>query len=165
MWIALSIATAMVLFFGGCTALIAAHPQSATTAVPERGALGVPPGTPVRDGKFEFVLSDVSTPPDVRGDPRPRGQWIIAMVTVRNLDGEPREFHVNHQKLVDSEGHTYAGDSQAAVAINKSSMVIQLTPGADITMKLPFDVPAGTSPTTVELHDSVFSGGARVEVN
>jgi hypothetical protein len=44
-------------------------------------------------------------------------------------------------------------------------MVIQLTPSSNITMKLPFDVPTGTQPTTIELHDSVFSGGARVQVN
>jgi hypothetical protein len=34
-----------------------------------------------------------------------------------------------------------------------------------ITMKVPFDVPAGTVPTVIELRDSAFSEGARVRVN
>jgi Domain of unknown function (DUF4352) len=166
LWVALSIVTAVVLFFGGCTALMAAGSQSPAPTVRDRvSGPGVPPGTPVRDGPFEFVVSGVTKPSPVRGDPLPRGQWVVATVTVRNLGGGAQQFHVNHQKLVDSAGHTYAGDAQAAVAMNKHSMVIEVTPSSTITMKLPFDVPAGTLPATIELHDSVFSGGARVQVN
>jgi hypothetical protein len=64
---------------------------------------------------LEFVVSDVSTPVNWRGDPRPRGQWIIATMTVRNLDDDPQEFVANNQKLIDSAGHTYAADAMAAV--------------------------------------------------
>jgi hypothetical protein len=44
-------------------------------------------------------------------------------------------------------------------------MVINMNPGVNMTMKVPIDVPAGPLPTAIELHDSVFSGGARVQVN
>jgi hypothetical protein len=80
-----------------------------------RGGPTASPGTPVRDGELEFVVSDVSTPVNWRGDPRPRGQWIIATMTVRNLDDDPQEFVANNQKLIDSAGHTYAADAMAAV--------------------------------------------------
>jgi hypothetical protein len=49
--------------------------------------------------------------------------------------------------------------------MNNDSMVIDMKPGFKITLKVPFDVPTGTLPATIELHDSVFSDGARVRVN
>jgi hypothetical protein len=84
---------------------------------------------------------------------------------VRNLDDQSQEFAPNNQLLVDSDGHTYAADAEAAVAMNRTSMVVKVNPGANITVKVPFDVPAGTIPTAIELHDSVFSNGVRVQVN
>jgi hypothetical protein len=37
--------------------------------------------------------------------------------------------------------------------------------GFNIALKVPFDVPTGTVHAAIELHDSVFSNGARVQVN
>jgi hypothetical protein len=56
-------------------------------------------------------------------------------------------------------------DAIAAVRMNNDSMVIDMRPGLKITMKVPFDVPTGTLPAAIELHDSVFTDGARVQVN
>jgi hypothetical protein len=165
LWIAVSVIALIALFFGGCTAMIAAGSKShAPTTDKFRGPTGVV-GSALHDGDLEFVVSEVSTAANWRGDPRPKGQWIIATMTVRNLDDEPQEFAANNQRLLDSDGHVYAADTEAAVSMNKSSMVITMSPGESITMKLPFDVPAGTLPTAVELHESVFSEGARIQVN
>ena len=165
LWILVGVIAVIALFFAGCSAMIVAgsktHPASNSDHF--RGPTGVP-GTPVHDGDFEFVVSGVSTPANWRGDPRPRGEWVIATMTVRNVDDESQEFAANNQKLVDSDGHTYAADAEAAVVMNKSSMVITMEPGATITVKLPFDVPAGALPAAVELHDSVFSRGVRVQM-
>ena len=57
---------------------------------------------------------------------------------------------------------THEADTAAAVAINNGSMQIDMDPGAKITLNVPFDVPPGTQVAALELHDSVFSGGARV---
>jgi len=86
-------------------------------------------------------------------------------MTVRNLDDGSQEFAAPNQKLIDSDGHVYAADAEAAVSMNNSSMVVTVKPGANMTMKLPFDVPTGTLPKALELHDSVFSEGARIQVN
>jgi Domain of unknown function (DUF4352)/Protein of unknown function (DUF2510) len=165
-WITLRVIAVVALFLGGGATLVAIGAQSHKTSGSDmfRG-LASSPGAPVREGNFEFVVTDVSTPANRSGDPRPRGQWIIATMTVRNIDDESQEFVANNQKLIDSAGHTYAADARAAVAMNKSSMVININPGINIMMKVPFDVPAGTLPTAVEVHDSVFSSGARVRVN
>jgi hypothetical protein len=39
-----------------------------------------------------------------------------------------------------------------------------MNPGFNVTAKVPFDVPPGTQGAAVEVHDSAFSGGARVTV-
>jgi hypothetical protein len=162
---AVSMIAAIALFFGGCTAMIAAGSKSpAPSADKFRGPTGVL-GAPVHDGYLEFVVSELSSSANWRGDPRPKGEWAIATMTVRNLDDESQEFAANNQKLIDSDRHAYAADAEAAVSMNKSSMVVRVNPGASITMKLPFDVPTGTLPTALELHDSVFSEGARIQVN
>ena len=162
-WIALGLIAVIALLFAGCSAMIAAGSRSHTASNSDRfrGPTGVP-GSRLHDGDFEFVVSGVSSPTNWRGEPQPRGEWVIATLTVHNTDDESQEFAANNQKLIDSEGRTYAADAEAAVAMNQSSMIITMDPGADITLKLPFDVPSGTQPTAVELHDSVFSDGVRV---
>jgi hypothetical protein len=123
------------------------------------------PGTPVLDGNFLFVVSEVSTPANGLSAPRPKGQWIIATMTVRNIDDERQGFLACNQKLVDSAGHTFTADTAAAVAINSGSMQIDMDPGAKITLNVPFDVPPGTQVAALELHDSVFSHGARIRTS
>ncbi len=86
-------------------------------------------------------------------------------MTVRNTDHDRQSFMPNNQKLIDSAGRIYLGDAPAAVRMNNNdSMVIDMKPGSKITMKVPFDVPAGTQPTAIELHDSVFTNGALVRL-
>jgi hypothetical protein len=166
LWIALTIIAVVAVFFAGCSALVAAGSQShKTSGSGSHGGPTAAPGTPVVDGDFEFVVSDVSTPANWRGDPKPRGQWIIATVTVRNTDDDRQSFMPNNQKLIDSAGRVYMGDATAAVRMNNDSMVIDMKPGFKITMKVPFDVPTGTLPAAIELHDSVFTDGARVQLN
>lgn len=155
----------VALLFAGCSAMIAASSKSHLSDGDRfHGPTGVQ-GSRLHDGDFEFMVSEVSTPNSWRADLRPRGVWIIATATVHNLDDESQEFAANNQKLIASDGHSYLADVHAAVAMNDSSMLIKVNPGANITMKLPFDVPEGTLPTAIELHDSVFSDGARVRVN
>jgi hypothetical protein len=160
--IALSIVAVTVLLFGGCATVVAIGSQVQKAASAEEAAS---PGAPVIDGNFLFVVSDVSTPANGLSAPRPRGQWIIATIKVRNVDDEPQGFLACNQKLIDSVGHTFAADTVAAVALNDDSMQIDVNPGENKTLNVPFDVPPGTQPTAIELHDSVFSGGARVRVN
>jgi len=164
LWLGLGVIVVVAVLFAGCSAMIAASSRShsATNGDRFRGATGVL-GAPVHDGDFEFVVADVGTT-DWRAEPRARGQWMVATMTVRNIDDEAQEFVANNQKLVDFDGHTFAADAEAAVAMNDTSMVITMDPGAHITLKLPFDVPEGTTPEAVELHDSVFSHGVRVRM-
>ncbi|MGE2731015.1 DUF4352 domain-containing protein [Mycolicibacterium vaccae] len=117
-----------------------------------------------RDGKFEFRVNNVSTS-GYAGLPAPRGNWVVADVTVTNIGNEPQSFFVGNQKLIDADRRTYSADDMAALRINvDDTMVLDLGPGFAINVLLPFDIPTGASPAALQLHDSAFSGGVRVDV-
>jgi hypothetical protein len=86
-------------------------------------------------------------------------------MTVQNNSNQPQSFFATNQKLIDTAGRQYAADGTAAIAMNpQDSMVVDMNPGFSVTVKVPFDMPPGTQPSAIEVHDSAFSGGARVQV-
>lgn len=121
-------------------------------------------GSEVRDGKFAFVVSSVERQTNWYGDPKPRGEWVIATIQVTNVSAEPQSFFVANQKLIDSAGREYAADGTAAIYMDQESMALDLGPGLSLTVKVPFDLPKGATLSELVLHDSAFSGGARVAV-
>jgi Domain of unknown function (DUF4352)/Protein of unknown function (DUF2510) len=120
---------------------------STPTAAPAAGL-----NQPVRDGQFEFVVTGVYN----------QG-YMTAHMTVRNIGNEAQTFFTQNQKLIDSAGRIYDADTAAVYDFNKSGMV-DLNPGLSTESVVPFRVPEGVTITAVEVHDSAFSGGARVTV-
>lgn len=166
-WIVAAVLAVMVLGFGGCVAFVgsvADNMENGGSPGASQEAAGSA-GSAVRDGKFEFVVNSVEPARNWYGEPKPRGQWIIADVTVTNVGNEPQSFFVGNQKLIDSAGREYAADDMAAMQMNdEDTMVIDLGPGFTIQVKIPFDLPAGAEPASMLLHDSLFSGGVKVSV-
>jgi hypothetical protein len=129
-----------------------------------RGSDAANMGEEVRDGKFSFRVTDSGV---ARPEPglTPRGAFIIVTLQVSNVGNEPQSFFVQNQKLIDNQGREYAADTMAAIRMNEDAMALDLGPGFDITVYVPFDVPLGTQPQYIELHDSAFSGGALVDIS
>jgi hypothetical protein len=177
-----------VLFFGGCAALIAigsssnssdvpgaqpANPSPARTAAPASPAPATPtvapPGSAVRDGKFEFRVLSVSSAKTV-SDPTgnrymtatAQGVFVIFTLSVRNIGDEPRSYSGRNQKLIDMSGREYEVSSDADLYMNSYGLVDDINPGNAIEVKVPFDVPPDTKMSMLELHDSIFSAGVRV---
>ena len=121
-------------------------------------------GSEVRDGKFAFVVDSVERQTNWYGEPKPRGQWVIASVSITNIGNEPQSFFVSNQKLIDSAGREYAADGTAAIYMDQESMAIDLGPGLSLTVKIPFDVPPGATLSSLVLHDSAFSSGVTVSI-
>jgi hypothetical protein len=89
-------------------------------------------------------------------------------MTVKNTGNQPQSFFSNNQKLFDTAGKEYASDSMADSASNSESgdsMVIDLNPGFTLTAKVAFDVPPGTQIAGIAVHDSAFSGGAKITLS
>ncbi|ULN48876.1 DUF4352 domain-containing protein [Mycolicibacterium goodii] len=65
--------------------------------------------TPVRDGKFEFVVRSVQPGLSEIGDnpflnQKAQGQFVIVTLSVQNIGDRPQGFSPSNQKLVDTEG-------------------------------------------------------------
>ncbi|WP_278263549.1 DUF4352 domain-containing protein [Nocardia sp. AG03] len=140
--------------FGGCLALVAGSDSedkvaaTFTTAAPAApaapGASAPEPendvaaaGSTVRDGKFEF--------------------------TVTNIGNKAQSYWANNQKLIDDQGREFENDTMAGINVNEdSAMTSEINPGNSVQVVVVFDVPAGTTPAALELHDSAFSGGSKI---
>jgi hypothetical protein len=146
-------------------------PSPTPTATPSPTAPPVPGlGDPVRDGTFEFVVLDmacgieeVSAGPFTR---QARGQFCIIEVSVENIGDVPWFFSDIAQYVEAVDGTRENATTRAGLLANEGFDVFAnaIDPGDVVTGKLVFDIPAETTLSTIELHDSVFSGGAIVTV-
>lgn len=127
--------------------------------------------TPVRDGKFEFVvktvqpgLAEVGDNPYLRK--QAQGQFVIVTLTVQNIGDRAQGFSPSNQKLIDTHRRSFETDASAQIALGDSDIPVwdNINPGNTVDVSLVYDMPAGAVPARIELHDSMFSGGATVEL-
>lgn len=138
-----------------------------------QGVRATPPGlnTPVRDGKFEFVVSSVRCGnPTVGRAPLSRtaqGQFCLVDVSVRNIGQEGQAFADAYQKAYGTDGSKFGADSAAGLFANASGAALftVINPGNQVRGTIVFDIPKGAALSKVELHDSLLSGGVSVSVS
>ena len=139
---------------------------SVQQAQPSEAPAGI--GTEVRDGDFAFVVTGVEPGVKQLGEgawsTRAQGEFVLVRVTVTNVGTESTMFSGTNQKLLDAQGREFDADSGSAVMYlpDSESFLNQINPGNRVNATVVFDVPAGLAPTAIELHDSMFSGGATV---
>ncbi|WP_216917908.1 DUF4352 domain-containing protein [Nocardia noduli] len=169
-----------ILACGGCFGLVGVaannsdDKSTATVTLDSAPNPGVTPAAPdyapagsaVRDGKFEFVVTRVDEPVGVVGDnpylrSTAQGQYILVHVGVTNIGDKPQTYFGSNQTLIDDQGRKFENDTRAEINVN-DHMSTAINPGNSIAVTIVFDVPAGTVPAVLELHDSMFSGGAEV---
>ncbi|QDQ94775.1 DUF4352 domain-containing protein [Rhodococcus sp. WB9] len=144
-------------------------PAEKTAAAPAPKAL---PGmnVPVRDGKFEFVVTDVETGLTSIGDnpylmKQAQGQFVVVTMSVLNTSGEPKGLSPDNQEMYDAQGRKFTSDTSAALNLDSDVAIWdEINPGNTVTIKVVYDMPAGAQPAEMELHDSMFSGGVRVKL-
>lgn len=73
-------------------------------------------------------------------------------------------FETISETLIDGAGRQYSPDSSADMWINEA-ILTDINPGNQVQAKAAFDVPAGTQPSAIELHDSAFSGGVKIRLS
>jgi Domain of unknown function (DUF4352) len=151
-------ALALTIGVSGCTAPGTA-PSSAATAAQQVGI-----NTPVRDGKFEFVVTSVDTSPTTGGDnpylqQQAKGVFVNVHLRVTNIGDKAQTFFADNQKLI------VAGKEYSATSILDGSLMNEINPGLSTDGVVSFDVPVGRTAEAVKLHDSLFSGGATVRLS
>lgn len=125
-------------------------------------------GTPVRDGKFEFVVTQVTHAKSVGGEfgQTAQGEYTILHVSVKNIGNESQLLADSAQYVYDSSGRKYDADSAAGLYLNGNSNVFlqEINPGNTVQGQIAFDMPNGVQAVKAELHDSMFSGGVTVNL-
>jgi hypothetical protein len=150
----------------GGPAPITTAPQPTTPAPPPEPGLN----TPIRDGKFEFVVTSVSCGHKSVGvgpiSAKAKGRYCFVDLTVENVGSSGQLLLDGIQRGYDADGTSYRPDSGAGVIANTGTSVWinMLDPGKKVTGTIVFDIPNGDQITKVELHDSAFSRGATVTV-
>jgi hypothetical protein len=144
-----------------------AKPGAKAKPVPKAKALpGF--GQAVRDGKFEFVVSGMDCSKATLGNEflntKAQGKFCVVDVSVKNIGDVPQTFSGSTQKAFDIKGAEFTNDSGAEFYANDNNetFINDINPGNKVNGKVVFDVSKQTTLTTVELHDSVFSGGVKV---
>lgn len=127
-------------------------------------------GSPVRDGKFEFLVSGVGCGRDRLGEAylntTAQGRFCLVSMRITNIGDEPQTMFGDNQKLFDAAGREYAADTEAAFYLGEASQTLweEINPGNTVKGVVVFDVPKKTTPTRLRLHDSAFSGGVVIEL-
>ena len=146
----------------------AGAPAEEAEAEPADDTAGV--GDTAADGDFAFVVSEIETGVESVGDEylgvEAQGQFVLVHLEVTNTGDEPQYFSDTDQMMVDTEGRQHSADSEAGiyVAENDVLLISEINPGNTASGVLVFDIPADAVPATVELHDSMFSGGVSVDL-
>ncbi|WP_342353738.1 DUF4352 domain-containing protein [Gordonia zhaorongruii] len=94
-----------------------------------------------------------------------QGQFVVVAMSVKNIGDEPQSFTPSAQKLQDTDGRTFESDVEAQLALESDiPLYDNINPGNTVEIKIVYDMPQNAEPATVELHDSMFSGGASVSL-
>lgn len=146
----------------------AAGAPAAPAAAPAPAAPAAAIGSPVRDGKFEFTVTNVESGLSSIGDnpylaKEAQGQFVVVTMTVQNTSNEPKGISPGDQTLFDTQGRKFKADTSAGLNLDTDVAIWdQINPGNTVTLKVVYDMPVGAVPASMELHDSMFSGGVEV---
>ena len=126
-------------------------------------------GQKVRDGKFEFTVTKVQKGVKSVGDQyvnqKAQGQYVLVNVTVSNIGDEAQLLSDSSQKIRDAKGREFSSDTAAAIYVKDNKVFLnEINPGNSVKGTLVFDMPKGTDPVSIELHDSPFSDGVTVRL-
>jgi Domain of unknown function (DUF4352) len=187
--IAIGVIVGLFLLLGACAALLSAGSSksaSPTTAASTPDSTQAPPpaektqapppakkkvvngiGREYRDGKFAFTITRIKKGVHRVGDQytgqTAQGQYVLVYVTVRNIGTEASTFDNSSQKLTDVQGRNFDSDTVATISMADANAFLKdINPGNGVNGILVYDVPQGTRLKSIDLHDSMFSGGVTV---
>ncbi|SUD48863.1 Telomeric repeat-binding factor 2 [Nocardia otitidiscaviarum] len=189
MWVWIVIGT-LVLSCGGCVGLVglasntsstktttagpvaakpspSEQPAAPTPAAPPKNDVA-PAGSAVRDGQFEFVITNVEQGTTRVGGgfwgEEAKGEFVLVSVDISNVGKRAQTYFGSNQVLIDDQNREFEASFSANAALNDYGSHEDLNPGHKVSVVIAFDVPVGVVPVAIEFHGSMFSGGAKVAV-
>ena len=101
----------------------------------------------------------VASPTDESAQKKANGQFFVVYLTVANTGSSDASFPVALQVL-NADGTTYSPDEEASSFLGGGEATVK--PGARLEVPVAFDVPVGTSPSSIQVHG--VDGGVGVEL-
>lgn len=95
---------------------------------------------------------------------RAAGEFCLVDVVAKNTGAEPLLLDQGAQRALDAQGNAHPVSEAAWVFLNdgRPSLLDEIPAGGEVSGVLPFDVPRGTTLSTLELHESIASAGTSV---
>ena len=128
-------------------------------------------GQSVRDGQLSFVVTSMQRPAKFFTDrlgtqQTAQGEFIIVRLSVTNIGYEPRTLTATDQFLISNRGQRFATSAANSSLRGSEKVFLQkINPGNTVYgVPLLFDVAAGSTITTIELHDTLSSAGVTVKL-
>lgn len=127
-------------------------------------------GMPVRDGKFEFTVESVQPGVPAVGDEflnqTAQGSYTLVTLRVTNIGDEPQTFSDSNVEGYDSQGRELAPDTTAGIYANPQGegFLNDINPGNSSTAVVVFDLAPGETLTSLRVKDSLFAGGATINL-
>ena len=124
-----------------------------------------PVGSAVRDGKFEFrVTKGPECGKKQIGSEKAQDQFCTVTLNVKNVGNDARTFDDSNVYAFNAAGAKFESDGVAGLYANPDgeSFLENINPGSQVNVVVVFDVAASVKLTVLELHDSMFSRGAKV---
>jgi hypothetical protein len=127
-------------------------------------------GTKVRDGKLEFVVTDVQHPGKTLAGKvgeilTAHGAFVIVVVNVSNVGQQDQTPSCSCQILMNDKGQRFQPSSAILRTKEALKFVRLIKPGETVNgVLLLFDVAPGTNIVKIELHDSPLSPGVDVRL-
>ena len=154
--------------FDFTSSAVESRADSATKVTPVTATIG----ESIRDGRFVFTVTSVHRPSKTLTDrlgatETAEGAYVIVRVNVANIGGEARTLTATEQFLLDDNGQRFGTSSaNSSLAGAETIFLGKINPGHTVKdAPLLFDVPAGTTIASIELHGSLSSTGVKVRLS
>lgn len=124
-------------------------------------------GTTARDGKFQFVIKDVSHARSDGMGGQAQGRFTLLHVTVTNIGTEAQSLDDSAKFVFDAAGRKFTAGTMAGIGLNaagQAPFLENINPANSVSGIIAFDLLKGDRAVKVELHDSEFSGGVTVRL-
>lgn len=125
-------------------------------------------GEPARDGNLVFAVEIITAKvwtqrPD--GPKAPQGEYLVVAMAVRNIGSRSETYFADFQKLIDIYGRVFSTGADTMISEDDGRYLsTDINPGNATQVQLAFDVPIGTQPTHIVLHNSAASPGVSVDL-
>jgi hypothetical protein len=143
-----------------------AGPAPKPTGGATPGPTGPGTGQNHRDGQLEFTVSSLRCGVDKLGSGlvtrRPDGQYCLVGVSAHNVGSATRTLLNDRQYMYDAAGGQHGADFWARFFFRSENIWNPIDPGETVHGTLVFDIPAGSRPQRLELHDGLLSGGVTI---